>query len=48
MTSAPGFNRQAFFTGVDARRREGQLSWKALASALWEQSRLLNDQGSSD
>ena len=43
MTSPEGFDTQAFFAAVDARRREEQLSWPALASAIWEQSRLLKD-----
>lgn len=40
--SAHSFNNQAFFDAVDQRRREQQLSWPALAAAIWEQSRLLN------
>jgi hypothetical protein len=43
LTSPSGFDTQAFFAAVDARRHERQLSWPALATALWEQSRLLND-----
>lgn len=42
MTSPDEFDLQAFFAAVDARRREEQLSWPALATALWEQSRVLN------
>ena len=42
MTSAHGFDNQAFFNALDTRRREQQLSWPALARAIWEQSRLLN------
>jgi hypothetical protein len=34
---------QAFFAAVDARRRDEQLSWSALAIAIWEQSRVLNE-----
>ena len=37
------FDAQAFFAAVDARRREQQLSWPALARAIWEQSRVLNE-----
>lgn len=40
--SAHTFDNQAFFDAVDKRRRELELSWPALASAIWEQSRLLN------
>ena len=43
MTSAEGFDTQAFFAAVDARRRDEQLSWPALATAIWEQSRVLNE-----
>ena len=42
MTPAKGFDTQAFFAAVDARRRAKQLSWPALAAVIWEQSRLLN------
>ena len=28
---------------MDARRREEQLSWPALATVIWEQSRVLNE-----
>ena len=42
MTSPEGFDTQAFFAAVDARRREEQLSWPALATVIWEQSRVLN------
>jgi hypothetical protein len=28
---------------IDARRCERKLSWKALAKAIWEQSRVLNE-----
>jgi hypothetical protein len=43
VASPAGFDAQAFFAAVDARRREQQLSWPALATAIWEQSRLLNE-----
>lgn len=43
MSSPKGFDTQAFFAAVNAQRLEQQLSWPALAAALWEQSRLLND-----
>ena len=42
LTSAHGFDNQAFFNAVDSRRREQQLSWPALARAIWEQSHVLN------
>ena len=41
--SAHGFDHQAFFDAVDTRRREQQLSWPALATVIWEQSRVLNE-----
>jgi hypothetical protein len=41
--SAHGFDHQAFFNAVDMRRREQQLSWPALATVIWEQSRVLNE-----
>ena len=37
------FDLQKFFDAVDARRQHQQLSWSALATAIWEQSRALND-----
>jgi hypothetical protein len=40
--SAHGFDNQAFFDAVDARRRDQQLSWPKLAAVIWEQSRVLN------
>lgn len=43
MPSAHGFDSQAFFDAVDERRREQQLSWPALATVIWEQSRVLNE-----
>ncbi|MGH9718376.1 MAG: hypothetical protein ACRD4R_16835 [Candidatus Acidiferrales bacterium] len=43
MPSPEGFDLQAFFAAVDARRREQQLSWPGLATAIWQQSHLLND-----
>ena len=36
------FDTQAFFAALDAQRRAAQLSWAALAAAVWEQSRALN------
>jgi len=39
VTSPEAFDTQAFFAAVDARRREEQLSWPALATVIWEQSR---------
>lgn len=44
MTSPTAFDHEAFFAAVDARRREQQLSWPALAAAIWEQSSVLNGQ----
>jgi hypothetical protein len=41
--STLGFDNRAFFDAVDTRRRDGQLSWLALATAIWEQSRVLNE-----
>jgi hypothetical protein len=38
------FDHQAFFAAVDVRRRDQQLSWPALAAAIWEQSWALNAQ----
>jgi len=38
------FDHPAFFAAVDLRRRDQQLSWPALADAIWEQSRVLNAQ----
>ena len=43
MTSSRGFDTQKFFAAVEARRRDEQLSWPALAAAIWEQSRVLNE-----
>lgn len=43
MTPPEGFNLQAFLAAVDARRREADLSWPALAKTIWEQSRALNE-----
>lgn len=37
------FETQAFFDAIDARRREQQLTWSALARTIWEQSRVLNE-----
>jgi hypothetical protein len=42
MMSPACFDHVAFFTAIDARRRAQQLSWPALAAAIWEQSRVLN------
>lgn len=44
VTSPKGFDSAAFFAAVDARRREQHLSWPSLAKAIWEQSRVLNEQ----
>jgi len=44
MTPAEEFDLHAFFDAVDARRRERQLSWPALATVILEQSRVLNDE----
>jgi hypothetical protein len=43
VTSPGGFDIQRFFAAVDARRRDERLSWPALAAAIWEQSRVLNE-----
>jgi hypothetical protein len=43
VTSPNGLDTQAFFSAMDARRREEQLSWPALATVIWEQSRVLNE-----
>jgi hypothetical protein len=43
VTSPKGFDTLAFFAAMDARRREEQLSWPALATVIWEQSRVLNE-----
>ena len=42
MTLPHCFDMQAFGNAVDARRRDQQLSWTALAAAIWDQSRVLN------
>ena len=42
--SAHRFDNQTFFDAVDKRRRAQQLSWPALATVIWEQSRVLNEQ----
>ncbi len=44
MTSPNAFDHEAFFAAVDTRRRDQQLSWPALAAAIWEQSSALNKQ----
>jgi hypothetical protein len=44
VTSPKGFDISAFFAAIDARRREQHLSWPSLAKAIWEQSRVLNEQ----
>jgi hypothetical protein len=41
--SPHGFDHQAFFDAFDKRQREQQLSWPALATVIWEQSRVLNE-----
>jgi hypothetical protein len=38
-----GFDTRAFCAAVEAKRLEQQLSWPALATVIWEQSRVLND-----
>jgi hypothetical protein len=43
MTLSQEFDLRAFFDAVDAQRREQQLTWPALATALWKQSRALNE-----
>jgi len=43
MTPSRGFDPEAFFSAVDARRRDRQLSWPALAAVIWDQSRVLNE-----
>ena len=43
MTTATGFDTDAFFTAMDARRRDEQLSWSALATVIWAQSSVLNE-----
>ncbi len=43
MNPSQEFDLQAFFDAVDSRRREQQLTWQALATALWKQSRALNE-----
>jgi len=41
--SSEAFDTQAFCAAVEAKRLEQQLSWPALATVIWEQSRVLND-----
>ncbi len=43
MPSPTDFNSEAFFAAIDARRLELQLSWPALATVIWDQSRVLNE-----
>ncbi len=43
MPAREDFDSQAFFAAVDGKRRKQQLSWPALAAAIWDQSRVLND-----
>jgi hypothetical protein len=43
ISAIQGFDTQAFFVAVDARRRETHLSWTGLATAVWDQSRVLNE-----
>jgi hypothetical protein len=43
VTSPDCFDHRALFAAVDARRRDQQLSWPALAVAIWEQSHALNE-----
>ena len=44
MTSPKGFDVSAFFAAIEARRREHDLSWPSLAKAIWDKSRVLNEQ----
>jgi hypothetical protein len=44
VTTPNAFDHLAFFVAVDSRRRAQQLSWPALAAAIWQQSRVLNEQ----
>jgi len=43
MDSSQEFDLQAFFDAMDARRRDQHLSWPALATTIWQQSRMLNE-----
>jgi hypothetical protein len=43
MLSPQEFDLGAFFDAVDARRLDEQLTWPALATAIWKQSRALNE-----
>ncbi|HEX8806224.1 MAG TPA: hypothetical protein VF741_04705 [Candidatus Aquilonibacter sp.] len=43
MTAPSGFDARAFFAAVEERRVQEQLSWRALAQEIWEQSCVLND-----
>jgi len=38
------FDHKAFFAAIESRRRDQHLSWPALAAAVWDQSRVLNEQ----
>lgn len=42
MNSPEDFDVQRFFAAMDAKRCEQRLSWPALATAIWDQSRVLN------
>jgi hypothetical protein len=44
LTADNDFNHQLFFEAVNRRRLEEKLSWPALAAAIWDQSRVLNEQ----
>lgn len=44
MTSPKGFDVSAFFAAIEARRCEQHLSWPSLAKAIWDQSRVWNEQ----
>jgi hypothetical protein len=44
MTAPQEFDVHALFAALEARRRAQELSWSALANAIWGQSRLLNEQ----
>jgi len=43
MTATREFDLSALFAAVDAQRREQQLGWPGLATAIWQQSRALNE-----
>jgi hypothetical protein len=43
VTPGHGFDISAFFAAIDERRREEHLTWPALTTTIWEQSRVLNE-----